>query len=114
VKALAALVIVVAGAVATFAIYTFGWRDGETSQIEPRGPRVYTLRQGDVVRMPAVATECEATQEAGFPRLFCTRTRRSRFQVVIFRDTVGIYDLEAPDLEPMVPTFSVPAIRTRE
>jgi hypothetical protein len=113
VKRLAALAIVVAGAVAAFAIYTVGWRDGDEGRVTPREPRVYTLRQGDIVRMPSVEVECEATHEANIPRLFCTRTRRGRYQVEIWRDSVGLYDLESPDAEPMAPTYSVPALKTR-
>ena len=112
-KALAALVIVVAGAVAAFAIYTFGSGDDESDQVTPAAPRIYTLREGDRVRMPSVATECLATQEGGFPRLHCSRTSRGRYQVDIFADTVHLYDLEAPEAEPMAPTYSVPATTGR-
>jgi hypothetical protein len=114
VKALAALlIVVVAGAVAAFAVYTFGWRDEETDTVIPPGSRIYTLRQGDRVRMPSVAAECLATQEGGFPRLHCSRTSRGRYQVDIFADTVHLYDLDAPDAEPMLPTYSVPAATGR-
>jgi hypothetical protein len=109
VKALVALAILVAGAVVAFGIYTFGWREDEAEQAAPRAERVYTLRQGDRVRMPSTATECLATQEGGFPRLHCARTSRGRYQVDIFADTVHLYDLESPDAEPMLPTYSVPA-----
>jgi hypothetical protein len=109
VKALGVLLVLVMGAVGAFAIYTLGWRDGETDEATPPGARVYTLRQGDRVRVPAVATECLATQEGGFARLHCSRTSRGRYQVDIFADTVHLYDLDAPDAEPMLPTYSVPA-----
>lgn len=112
-KALAALTVLVAGAVAAFAVYTFGSRDEESSPPTRRGPAVYTLRQGDRVRMPSVATECEATVEGAFPRLHCSRTSRGRYQVDIFADTVHLYDLEAPNAEPMAPTYSVPATTGR-
>ena len=59
--------------------------------------------------MPSAATECLATQEAAFPRLFCTRIGVSRYQVIINRDVVQLYDLEDPDTEPFVRTYSVPA-----
>jgi hypothetical protein len=113
VKALAALLVVVSGAVAVFAIYTFGWRDDDPERMSPPGQRVYVLRQGDRVRMPAVATECEATQEGGFPRLLCLRTSRGRYEVDIFADTVHLYDLDDPNGEPMAPTYSVPATTGR-
>jgi hypothetical protein len=108
VKTVAVLLVLVAGAVGAFAVYTFGWRD-TTEEAAPPGERVYTLRQGDRVRMPSAATECLATQEGGFPRLHCSRTSRGRYQVDIFARTVHLYDLEAPDAEPMLPTYSVPA-----
>ena len=108
-KALAALAIVVVGAVGAFALYTFGADDEITVREAPAGPRVFTLRQGDVVRMPSAATACRATAEAGFPRLFCTRTGASRYQVIINRDVVQVYDLNDPGTEPFVPTYSVPA-----
>jgi hypothetical protein len=107
-RALFALAIIVAGAVAGFAIYTFG-ADDEPAPVTPPGKRVYTLQQGDSVRMPAAATECLATHEAGFPRLFCTRIGTSRYQVIINRDVVQVYDLKDPDTEPFLPTYSVPA-----
>lgn len=112
-KGLAALGIVVAGAAAGFAIYTFGWRDdGEhqsnSASVSVRGRHVFTLRQGDIVNVPATATRCEASHEGGIPNLFCTRTARGRYQVVFWKDEVQIYDL-ARNRGPMVPTFVVPA-----
>ena len=41
------------------------------------------------------------------PRLFCTHTRRTRFQIVFNIYGAAIYDL-ARHGEPMVPTFFVP------
>jgi hypothetical protein len=104
VKALVGVAIVVTGAVGAFAVYTFGREDEDAPA---RG--VYLLQQGDVVRMPSAGTECEATQEADIPRLFCTRIGASRYQVIINRDVVHVYDLEDPDVEPFEPTYSVPA-----
>ncbi len=114
-RSLLALAIVVAGGVGALAVYTFGWRDSgaPAAASAPTNPRVYTLRQGDVVGMPTSAVRCEATHEAGIPRLFCRRTRDSRYQVVINRDVVQVYDLEHPDVEPFEPTYSVPAARSR-
>ena len=111
-KALAALAIVVAGAVAAFAVYTFRPDEEQSRPADRRGARVYTLQQGDRVVMPSVEVECEATVEGAFPRLFCTRTWNGRYQVEIFPNSVGVYDLEDPDLEPMAPTYSVPAERS--
>ena len=112
-KLLAALAIVVAGAVAGFAIYAFGWReDGErqsdTASVSTRGRHIFTIRQGDIVLVPATATRCEASHEGGIPHLFCTRSQRGRYQVVFWKDEVQVYDL-ARNLGPMVATFVVPA-----
>ena len=71
--------------------------------------RLYTIREGDVIRDPATLTQCESTGEAGIPTLFCARAgTRSRYEVVFWSDAVDVYDL-ARHGEPMVPTFSVPA-----
>jgi hypothetical protein len=115
-KGLAALAILVAGAVAAFAVYTFGWHESDAASVPTASVttatgrhRLYTIRGGDVIRVPATATECEATGEAGIPNLFCTRLgHRSRYQVVFWSDRVDLYDL-ALHGEPMEPTFSVPA-----
>ena len=119
-RAIAPLAVVLAAAVAAFAIYTFGWhresgrREPSTGLLAPSraptgslGQRLYLLREGDVVRLPGTATDCLATGEAGQPELFCTHTRRSRFQVVFTPDGVSLFDL-ARHGEPMVPTFFVP------
>jgi hypothetical protein len=103
-KALAALAIV--GAVAAFAVYTFGWREDrdadQTRTITTEtGGRVYTVRQGDVVRVPAAATECEASQEGGHANLFCTRMPKGRYQVIFYEDSVLVWPLSrGPDGPP--------------
>ena len=105
-RALAALAIVVAGSIAAFAVYTFGWRDdGEdrNPQTAPSGRHVYTLRQGDVIRVPAAATECEASGEAGKPNLFCVRTPRGRHQIILYEDSVLVWPLaRGPDGPPFI------------
>jgi hypothetical protein len=53
-KLVAALAIVVAGAVGAFAVYTVGWRDGSEAH-----SRVTVLRDGDVILRPEAATRCE-------------------------------------------------------
>jgi hypothetical protein len=117
-KGLAALGIVVVGAVAGFTVYTLGWRDSGDSQsdsasVSVGARQVFTVHQGDIVNVPATATRCEASHEGGIPNLFCTRSDRSRYQVVFWKDEVQVYDL-ARHLGPMVPTFVVPAeIRRR-
>jgi hypothetical protein len=92
-RALAALAIVVSGAVAAFAVYTFGWHD--TSTAPKRTDRfvktvsdvtgthlVYTLRDGDYVRRSQAAVECIASQEGGFPNLRCLRIGGGRHSIV--------------------------------
>src|SRR5437762_2887853 len=100
-KALAALAIVVAGAVAMFAVYTFSRDDMSSEHAATARPRVFTLHEGDVVRIPITKTRCEVSGEAGIPNLFCTHTRRTRYQVVIWSDQADLYDL-ARHGEPMV------------
>ena len=116
-KGLAALGIVVGGAVAAFAVYTFGWHDGDGSgRATPRidqPRRVYTLDQGDAVRVPAAAARCEVQAEGGIPNLFCVHTGRTRYQVVLWKDQADLYDL-ARHGEPMVPTYSVPSLRKQK
>lgn len=116
-KRITAFAIVVAGAVGAFAVYTFGWKDtGGTVKTQTvyvttstGRHRLYTVRQGDVIRDPVTLTQCETSHEAGIPNLFCTHAgKRSRYQVVFWSDAVDVYDL-ARHGEPMVPTFSVPA-----
>jgi len=116
-KALVALAIVVAGAVTAFSVYTFEWRESGSDReaqttfidTETGRHRLFRIHSGDVIRISATATQCEASHEAGIPNLFCTRVgSRGRYQVVFWNDSVDIYDL-ALHGEPMVPTFSVPA-----
>jgi hypothetical protein len=94
-RGVAALAVVVAGIVGVFAVYTFGWKnDGGES-----GAHVFTLREGDVIRVPAAATRCVAAQEAGFPNLFCTRTPRGKYQFVFYSDSVIVWGPGGPDDE---------------
>jgi hypothetical protein len=112
-KGLAGLGIVVGGAVAAFAVYTFVWHDDDgsrrTTERDDRIRHVYTLGQGDAVRVPAAA-RCEVSAEGGIPNLFCVHTGRTRYQVVLWKDQADLYDL-ARHGEPMVPTYSVPGLR---
>jgi hypothetical protein len=106
---LLALAILVAGGIAGFAIYTFGWRDDrDRTTLSLRGHHVYTIRPGDVLHVPTTATRCVASHEGGIPNLFCSRSRRGRYQVVFWKDEVQVFDL-ARVKEPMAATFVVPA-----
>jgi len=101
-KALAALAIVVAGAVAAFAVYTFGWRDDEedvpaTAVAATTTRRVYTLRRGDLVRVPGAATRCVASGEAGIPNLFCRRAPEGSHQIVLSADQIFVFKNGEPD-----------------
>jgi len=126
-RLLVALVTLVAGVAAVFAIYTFGWHDeNSSSQSTPlRGAlspkkftgmigseRLYTIRYGDVIRFPGTATLCQATGEGGQPRLFCVHSRRSRFQVVFDSYGVKVYDLRPPN-DGFVSDFDLPGELTR-
>jgi hypothetical protein len=117
-RALAALAILVAGGVATFAVYTFGWRDDDSNENTTGKPsitaqtgllRLYKIHGSDAVFDPVTRTDCEVSGEAGIPNLFCThRGPRYRYQVVFWSDRVEVFDLAAPG-EPFRPQFSVPA-----
>ena len=78
-----------------------GTRNVQARRPAPRGPVIYTLRTGDVVRDPLTATRCEASDEAGFPNLFCTRMRQGRYQIVFYGDEVQVFDLLDPNEEPL-------------
>ena len=101
-KALAALGIVVTGAVAAFAVYTFGWRESDGDDQMPLGSAtrkyVYTIHPGDVIRVPAAATRCIASQEGGFPNLYCTRTPRGRYRFVFYKDSVLVWGPGGPEV----------------
>jgi len=116
-KGLAALGIVVGGAVAAFAVYTFAWHDdGESRRDTPSDTQVghvYTLGQGDAVRIPAAAARWEVSAEGGIANLFCVHTGRTRYQVILWKDQADLYDL-AQHGEPMAPTYSVPSLRKKK
>lgn len=123
-KALAALAIAVGGAVAAFAVYTFGWHDSATRTVTTttakRDPyvktvrdaaglvkRVYTLRDGDIVLRPEAAAQCAAYAEGGFPNLFCKHASgRGRHQVIFYEDSVLVWPLDCPTCGPDGPVHS--------
>ena len=97
---LAALAVVVAGAVAGLAIYTFAWRESGSHRTFPtasiiKGGHGYALQRGDVIRVPAAATRCEASREGGYPNLFCSRMSGGRYDVVFYKDSVLVWS--SPD-----------------
>jgi len=114
VKALGALAIVVGGAAVAFAVYTFGWHDDRSDEPRPavQGHTVYTLREGDVVQVPAAAARCEVSAEGGIPNFYCVHTGRTGYQVFLWKDSADLYDL-ARHGEPMVPTYTVQGLLTR-
>ena len=95
---------VAAGVVLSLATVTVlvlvGNRDskgGGSARPAPRRSAFYTLRTGDVVRAPLAATRCEASGEAGFPDLFCSRIPRGRYTVTFFSDTIQVWRNGHPD-----------------
>jgi uncharacterized protein YecT (DUF1311 family) len=95
---IAVTLVVLAGAVFV------GSRDSKQSipaRSAPRSHVIYTLRQGDVVRDPLTATQCEASAEGGSPNLFCTRTVKGRYQIVFYKDAVLVFDLENRTRDPL-------------
>ena len=90
----ASLVVVVLGG---FAIYSFVWKDGgghthgfPSASITKHG-RVYTLHEGDFVRVPAAATVCQASAEGGLSNLFCERSPEGRYEVVFYKDSFLVW-----------------------
>jgi hypothetical protein len=107
---LKALAVAVAGAVAAFAVYTFGWHEkGKptiTTVTRPAGvQRVFTLRDGDVVLRPSAGARCEASGEGGRPNLFCTRLGGGRHQVIFYDDVVLVWPLDCRGCGPDGPVF---------
>jgi hypothetical protein len=105
-KTLAAIAIVVGGAVAAFAVYTFGWHDGDTKGQPAAATHTYTLRDGDVALRPAAATRCKSSAEGGVPNLFCSRIGGGRHQVIFYKDSVIVWPLDCQRCGPDGPTFS--------
>jgi hypothetical protein len=99
VKALVGLGILVTGAIAAFAVYTFGRTEngGDRKTLGADKPRIYTLRPGDIVRVPAARTRCVASVEGGFRNLYCTRTPRGRYAFVFYEDSVVVFGPGGPD-----------------
>jgi hypothetical protein len=60
---------------------------------------VYTIRGGDVVRVPTTATRCEASYEGGVPNFFCTRNFEGRYQVVFYKEAVYVLRVGDPSPE---------------
>jgi hypothetical protein len=57
----------------------------------------YTMRVGDKVTIPAVAQRCAVYKEGASPELLCSRPRRPRHQVTLFRDRIQIWKAGNPD-----------------
>jgi uncharacterized membrane protein len=117
-KGLAALGIVVVGAVAAFAVYTLGWRDSSESRsdsasVSVAGHQVITVHQVPLLTSPRqlpaarqVTREGSRTSSELAPTAVGTKwsSGRTKFR----KDEVQVYDL-ARHHEPMVATFVVPA-----
>ena len=55
------------------------------------------------MRVPAAATECEASGEGGRPNFFCTRMPEGRHQIIFYEDSVLVWPLSrGPDGPPFV------------
>ena len=61
------------------------------------GARVIAVRQGDVVRVPAGATECVVSGEADVTDFFCERKPRGRYHVVLYADWIRVWRVGNPD-----------------
>ncbi len=60
---------------------------------------VYTGSFGDVFRVPAAATRCLVSAEAGAANLHCAHTplARARYEVVFYNDNLFVYRNGHPD-----------------
>jgi hypothetical protein len=99
--------IVVAGAVAGFAIYTFGWRDGASEATPNRNEALlasshaYVDRPGDVFKVPAIATRCVVSQEGGSANVVCAHIPRARHQVYFYKDRLQVWRTGSPGRGPV-------------
>ena len=61
--------------------------------------RVFTGRAGDVFRVPAAASRCLVSQEAGATNTICRHTplARARYSVVFYRHNLLVYRNGRPD-----------------
>lgn len=79
------------------AAFVAGRTTGTDMASASESARVYTGRQGDVFRVPSAATRCSVTQEAGFPRLYCSRIGGGRYTVDFFRTSILVWRNGNPD-----------------
>jgi hypothetical protein len=98
--------IVVAGAVAAFGIYTFGWRGDDNALARQQsgaqtGNRVFVGRQGDVFSVPATGTRCLVSQEGGAANVICTHMPRGRHQVYFYKDRIQVWRSGHPGRGPI-------------
>jgi len=59
--------------------------------------RSYTLRVGDLVRIPAIGQACRVIAEGGAVDLSCSRPRGAQHEVSIFRDQILVWKVGNPD-----------------
>ena len=63
----------------------------------PGNGKVLTAAEGDVIRIPDVATRCVVSQEAGVPKMNCDHTPYGRYAVVIYSERLYVYRNGDPD-----------------
>ena len=68
-----------------------------TSGAEAAAAHKYTLHLGDKITVPAIRQVCWVEAEGGAPELFCSKQRRPRHQVTIFRDRILVWKVGDPD-----------------
>jgi hypothetical protein len=76
--------------------FVFGQMTG-TGAAKASGMRVYTLRIGDKLTIPAINQVCSVSTEGGAADLFCARHRNAKHQVTIFRDNILVWKVGNPD-----------------
>lgn len=80
---------------------TFGGAAAQDARATPNS-RVFVGRQGDSFRVPAAATRCLVSAEAGSTNVICNHMGRHRYEVVFHKDNLLVFRVGRPD----TPVFS--------
>jgi hypothetical protein len=59
--------------------------------------RVFVGRQGDTFRVPAAATRCFVSAEAGSTNVICNHVGKHRYEVVLYKDNLLVFRVGRPD-----------------
>ena len=67
-----------------------------TRAAEASARRMYELRTGDRVSIPAIGQVCSVSTEGGAADLLCARPRNAHHQLTIFRDSILVWNVGNP------------------